>query len=431
MSLLHLAIMVASLHGVLAVTGLLNAEVLAAQRGGRAQAGENGDGSFKGVSSLGCTELHFAAAAGDVARVRHVVAEGGDVNARTNAGRSALYYAITSNRPLDTSVALLDAGATPDAMAVREACSRKNIAVVELLVRSGGRPESGLTQALLTGQEELLALLLRHGANINALSDLNGTRTPLHATVVQGSKTGVIAALRLGANPNAVTSDTRETALFLASEPEIALLLVDAGADISALDKEAHTPVRRAAVERNLRVYDLLLKHNDGVEPQGTLSGKPSRYAKETTRSLLMHLGKAQGREASEMRRVLVSRGEAIVPIIIDSPVDGVFEEYCKLLMALGPHGEGARGYLVGALDNPSLRLQAAFTLTKMYARPGQQYNDATISHICRALFRSAVKTRAKIADNEAETFLICRACLQEFGDKGEWHLKRLYEGLD
>jgi ankyrin repeat protein len=148
----------------------------------------------------GKTDLIYAAANGDTARVRELIAEGTQVNARGPNGATALEYAVRRFRGQEEMVeALIAAGAD-----------------VNLANESGETP---LMYAGYAGVK-LVELLLAAGAEANARA--KDGRTPLiHAAQAVGARLGsleiVKALIRAKADPNARDKFGR-TALSIAEE---------------------------------------------------------------------------------------------------------------------------------------------------------------------------------------------------------------------
>ena len=118
------------------------------------------------------TPLHAAAARGDVARIRELVKDGADINARDDLGATALYWAARGGHPLG-----------PHKCGTEDP---QRVAVIATLVELGADPNlqdrrpkgwgrsSGWTPlfvALHHAQFTSARVLLEHGADPNLLSD--------------------------------------------------------------------------------------------------------------------------------------------------------------------------------------------------------------------------------------------------------------------
>ena len=183
----------------------------------------------------GRTPLMVAAARGDTARVRQLLAEGAYVNAdvpsrkmeeiivavagrpdlpKSDIGYTPLMYGVMSRNPAVVRM-LIDAGAdvrhatrvghTPLALALE----RNSVPMVRLLTAAGARPDYvQVADAVAKRPAEMVALLLRRGGNPNGMArpDPQGGRPwsiPLViAATLRGDPAVLSALLEAGANPN-------------------------------------------------------------------------------------------------------------------------------------------------------------------------------------------------------------------------------------
>jgi len=141
--------------------------------------------------------IYWAVATHDLDKIRNLIDKGEDVNCRSLMGHTPLIFAARQNY-IDVAELLLEAGATPDLQ--------------------DGLKWAALHHAILPLERgchnEIVALLLRYGADVN-IQDAR-KRTPLH----RAAQFGCIKAVRL---------------------------LLDGGADATAVDKNGWTPADRAA----------------------------------------------------------------------------------------------------------------------------------------------------------------------------------------
>ncbi|MCX6929680.1 MAG: ankyrin repeat domain-containing protein [Verrucomicrobia bacterium] len=185
----------------------------------------------------GQAPLHSAALRGDVEMMGLLVNKGASLN-------------------------LLSKGGPPLCYAVRG----ENARAVEFLLQSGAMPdfravESGMTPlhwAAILGQSNLVALLLKHGATNNILSDFG---RPLHAAAMsqEGAKRllsappTIIAPAVGGREPDQpwVGSDEDHVAALK--------LLLASGADVNGLDQNGRTPLFLAVRQGNVGAVETLL----------------------------------------------------------------------------------------------------------------------------------------------------------------------------
>ena len=205
------------------------------------------------VDRRGLTLLHHAIDARTPARLRALLAKGGDARWATPAGWSLLHYAAQQDAPAEVAV-LIDAGAAIDASnrngstPLHVAARAGRIAVVDVLLARGanvgqldGRDVSPLGVAIAAGSLTIVDRLLAEADPV----DIN---VNLVAVVSRGDVTAVEKLLAFGADPNFV-SPRGNSPLGVAKKKRdkaIQTLLIAHGALSQAV-----ASVRRAAVPRH------------------------------------------------------------------------------------------------------------------------------------------------------------------------------------
>jgi ankyrin repeat protein len=176
----------------------------------------------------------MAAQFGDARQVRQLLAQGAEVD----GGRSQLTpVAHAARRGADEIVALLlDAGATVSIVASTYLGDRRAVARGELVVDEEGTPL--LLHAAQSLHAKIAADILDRGADV-AATDPSG-ETALHR----------VANLRRTNGPKAA---------------RMALLLLERGAPVNAVNRFRVTPLHHAVRARNLAVVEVLLSH--GANP--------------------------------------------------------------------------------------------------------------------------------------------------------------------
>ncbi|UST55681.1 ankyrin repeat domain-containing protein [Comamonadaceae bacterium OTU4NAUVB1] len=172
-----------------------------------------------------------AAAAGDVPRLRALIAAGADLDARDAHGRTALHVATHARRHEAIRV-LARAGASLDALeadrydAVTIAAVADDVPTLALLLSLGAKPGqttsrwdgTALIAAAHLGHDEVVRRLIAAGAPLDQVNNLHWTAT--------------IEAVVLG------DGGPRHQRTLAA--------LIGAGADLSLPDREGRTPLRLA-----------------------------------------------------------------------------------------------------------------------------------------------------------------------------------------
>ncbi len=121
---------------------------------------------------------------------------------------------------------------------------------------AGRRCTSPPSSAGVDAAERLLAA----GAALNAKSNNSMSNTPLHAAVAGGRTDVALLLIQRGAEVNAPDSG-RHTPLHIAAEngdAAVVQALLTHGADAHAVDAEDRTPLARAAARNHAAIVDLI-----------------------------------------------------------------------------------------------------------------------------------------------------------------------------
>ncbi len=216
-----------------------------------------------------------------------------DVNAAQPDGATALAWAVHIGER-SMADALLDSGANVNAAdeygetPVTLAAANGDAELVRRLLAAGGNArvarwngETALMIAAGAGSLDAVRDLLHGGADVNAAEPRGGQTALMWANVNAASKTGftplVFAAikndgpsiktlLQAGADPNVVVLSGAKPIIVAQQfrHTAAALLLLEAGADISARDRAGNTTLHLAAQAGDMKlVRALLAKHAD------------------------------------------------------------------------------------------------------------------------------------------------------------------------
>lgn len=210
------------------------------------------------VNIHGFTALHHASFRKDSRIVELLLQKGADYDAITSGGWSPL--AIAANkRNWDYVRLLLRHNADPTAgdeynqvitAAVEDGevdILRRVLRRVNHIERSGRR--SPLYAAAISGREDMVTMLLDHGADVNFI-DPHASGGTLGAAVAKNSLKLAQMLLEAGANVDLPRSPSQRTPLIDALDfdhAEMAQMLIDHGADINAVTSEGGSALHYAA----------------------------------------------------------------------------------------------------------------------------------------------------------------------------------------
>lgn len=184
-------------------------------------------------SLAGCNQLMIAAENGELNRVRAILEQGADVNARAKSGHTALILAAAAGH-LNVVKVLLNAGADANTrlysfhsgeylalMAAMDRCNKDWLKILDAMIASGGEvnpkeafSRSPLMYAITRYDPVMVKALIARGADVNLKNGV-GTTPLMTAIISRGPRLEMVKVLmEAGADPNA-RSDDGETALSL------------------------------------------------------------------------------------------------------------------------------------------------------------------------------------------------------------------------
>jgi len=307
--------------------------------------------------------LHGAACLGDVDEVKRLIAEGADINAKSDSGWTPLHRAVYEGHEslvelLVTRGADINAqfrlGGTPLSFAAIK--GQKDM--VEFLLAKGADINIGtpLVGAAVNGHTAIVELLLARGADVNLKDKYNG-RTALEEAKNKNHTEIVDALLRHGAKVTlhgAVSSGDLDVVKRLVSEGvpvdssdedgrtplhiacrhghgEIARFLVDKGVDVNAVDVLwGAKPLGIAAYYGHRSIVELLLSKGAEIEHRNrwgntALSEAAHRGNANVVKLLLAGGADADGRndyEDTPLHRAAAAGHEDMVSLLIANGAD-------------------------------------------------------------------------------------------------------------
>ncbi len=217
--------------------------------------------------------LHEAAAAGDIERVKKLVAEGADVNAKDEKGSTPLHFAASEGheeivRFLLAHDADVNASGYGGGTPLLAAIFRDNVDMVRLLIDKGAncnvydqRGNTPLVYAITAMGEkdkEIVELLIDGGADIN-LEDKEGGRTPLYWAAFHGTKRVLEVCLARVGDPNTI-----HLAAFKGDVAKVQTF-IQGGADVNSKDRFGCTPLHWAVRAGTSDVADFLVARGADV----------------------------------------------------------------------------------------------------------------------------------------------------------------------
>ncbi|KAI9034798.1 uncharacterized protein KD926_005463, partial [Aspergillus affinis] len=138
---------------------------------------------------------------------------------------------------------------------------------------------SGLLKATKEGNEEAVRFYLEAGTNAHS-SDFAGD-TPLSIAAGRGSENMVQLLLKHGANVNLLVGRIPLMSAAFSGNQKMVKLLIEKGADVNFKDVYGRLPLMTAVKERHLAVVELLLKEGTNVDSEDGCGRRPLSQAAE------------------------------------------------------------------------------------------------------------------------------------------------------
>ena len=230
---------------------------------------EMGDTEIEELMRRENPALRRAAREGNVDKLRKLLAEGADLNARDLSGNCALAEALDFEER-DAVAMLIEAGAR---LTLGEMISLGDVNDVKVLLKSGAKVNeqtldfsTPLLSAIDEQDAEKVALLLSAGADVN-LASMSGT--PLTAAAWRDNTDIVQMLIDAGADVNALDyqGKTALSVAILLGKSQHVSRLIRAGADVNLADSNGTTPLHQAIMQDYDTIVRALLAA--GANPDG------------------------------------------------------------------------------------------------------------------------------------------------------------------
>ena len=228
--------------------------------------------------------IHSAAQKGEMEKIKLLIQQGVDVNARDYEGNTPLYFAVDTGK-IATMQLLIKSNANVHAInhkgmtPLHLAALRGNKDAVELLINrnanvhaTNNMGNTPLHLAVLLGNKDAVELLINRNSNVHATT--NEGNTPLHLAVLRGNKDAVELLIKSSADVNATNNEgiaplhLSATQYYLANtnqKIELIKLLIEKNADVNAKTKTGITALHLTAMHKDIEATKLLIEKKADV----------------------------------------------------------------------------------------------------------------------------------------------------------------------
>lgn len=205
----------------------------------------------------GWTPLHHAVQRCDIGNASKLISAGSSVNAQDESGRTALHIAAQTPGSVSIAELLIHHGAQKNASGLL----RKNVTPIHV--------------AAFCGNMEVAALLIREGANVNAIDDHRFT--PLHNAAAEGHVEVVSLLVSNGGSINARSEDGATPLYFAAKSGHLgaAKVLIGSGAKLDERDNQGNSPLTMAVHEGHAPLVKVLIEAGADVNARGQAMRTP------------------------------------------------------------------------------------------------------------------------------------------------------------
>ena len=309
---------------------------------------------ISGISLLllsGCVEnnsreknfpLTWAVYKGDIDTFHDLIAKGADVNEETEEGITPLISAV-ANGYIKIAEELILKGADVNKTdkenlitAVFEAAMRGDDEILELLLRHGADINKATPIVLASAKGNYYAVytLIKHGANVNPdINQLGKDKygetksSPLMAALFNRHEKVAKLLIENGADVNKYCNDGSGDPVCPLSAAawhgfyDIVKLLIEKGAKIDATDKEGATALYGAICQGHTEIAKLLIKHGVDINKNASLviaAAEGNYYAVNTLIALGADIDQLDKEEGTPLMGALFNDHKKIAKLLIE-----------------------------------------------------------------------------------------------------------------
>ena len=259
--------------------------------------------------------LYEAAADGNIALVKSLIAGGADVNTPNIWGWTPLYVAVVIGNG-DIVNLLIAKGANVDApnnqgeTPLRLAIGKGRRNIVKLLIENGAdfrtADKNGVTPLHTTAEQgdiDTATLLIDNGADVNAKD--KWIWTPLHYACWKNHKDMAEFLITKGADINTKNEDGQTPLLLAIGQKDIVELLIDKGADINTKNNNGQTPLHLAARNGQKDLVERLLTKGADVKAQNSNSRTSIGLAQEKGHAEIVELLIKHANQSGDSKEIM------------------------------------------------------------------------------------------------------------------------------
>jgi ankyrin repeat protein len=240
------------------------------------------------LAQVKASHLHYAAATGNIEHVKLLIAEGANVNAKDQQGRTPASAALYA----------------------------QELAVTDLLLEKGADAKDPYMAAYTGNLKEIKNLLEKKTS-----ADSPNGFTLLHAAATGGHADVIQFLISKGFEATATTEDDA-TPLHYASTVSVAEFCVSNGADVNAKKNNGQSPLHYAARKGHKEIVELLLAHGADVNIGAGYNRTAAEFAMRGNHTEVVELLISKGADISPLHLAIYMKDEAKARSLIENGAD-------------------------------------------------------------------------------------------------------------